>query len=478
MMKTRGTGSACRFVKPFRRNPAGCFSMVALALVLWAGVMTTRGAATVESNSVPGDMLLLDNLGRVVTVPTNEVPSAFRPTTDIGVKHQIPDPVAGASMPREIQQRTRESAVGFQFFPATPPPLMPYLASLDDYGNTAFRPGALFPSFEPLEGPVQGAKYWLSDYGFRYSLQQTATFVSMTDVMKGDNNLGYHTFDLKSKWAIFNAPDAGTAGWISSQVEAKNSFESAGQTQSAKSNLGTVTDPTGIWSDVNGFRMPELAWQQSARHGEIVLVAGMVSQRNYIDGNAYAESGRSKFINSALINSQVLPLAQNNFGLNLQWQPVDEWYAMAGGSMGNAPVGNAPWTDYSSENWSLPGEIGYAPRDFFDLAPASIASSRLPPKWMAPLAADSVLTSSSNSVHNRHWAGSGVLVSAAKRCPTVPLPRRAPGSWCRDRSNICCCNGRATISSVSVSSGASLRPRPRRCTTRTNMYWRRSMPCN
>ena len=191
----------------------------------------------------------------------------------------------------------------------------------------------------------------------------------MTDVMKGDNDLGYYTFDLKSKWAIFNAPDAGTAGWISSQVEAKNSFESAGSTQSAKSNLGTVTDPTGIWSDVNGFRVPELAWQQSARHGEIVLVAGMVSQRNYIDGNAYADSGRSKFINSALINSQVLPLAQYNFGLNLQWQPVDEWYAMAGGSMGNAPAGNAPWTDYSSENWSLPGEIGYAPRDFFDLGP-------------------------------------------------------------------------------------------------------------
>ena len=117
-------------------------------------------------------------------------------------------------------------------------------------------------------------------------------------------------------------------------------------TQSAKSNLGTVTDPTGIWSAVNGFRVPELAWQQSARHGEIVVVAGMVSQRNYIDGNAYADSGRSKFINSALIHSQVLPLAQYNFGLNLQWQPVDEWYAMVGGSMGGNPAGNAPWTDY------------------------------------------------------------------------------------------------------------------------------------
>jgi carbohydrate-selective porin OprB len=188
-------------------------------------------------------------------------------------------------------------------------------------------------------------------------------------VKQGDNNLGYHTFDLKSKWALFDAPEAGTAGWISSQVEAKNSFESAGKTQSAKSNLGTVTDPTGIWSSLNGVRVPELAWQQSARGGEIVVAAGVVSVRNYMDGNAYADSGRSKFIISALINSQVLPLSEYNFGLNLQWQPADEWYAMAGGSMGNAPAGFVPWTDFSAENWSLPGEIGYAPRNLFDLGP-------------------------------------------------------------------------------------------------------------
>src|SRR4029077_19727116 len=136
-----------------------------------------------------------------------------------------------------------------------------------------------------------------------------------------------------------------------------------------KSNLGTVTDPTGIWSSVNGFRVPELAWQQSARHGEIVLVAGMVSQRNYIDANAYADSGRSKFINSALIDSEVLPLAQNNFGANLQWQPLDEWYAMICGSIGNAPSANPPWADYSSANWSMPMEFGYAPRDFLNLGP-------------------------------------------------------------------------------------------------------------
>ena len=465
-----------------RRAPLAanvCHSILRVSIVTI--VLAVQGAAwaapTVESNSVPGNLLLLDSLGRVVSVPANEVPSALRPAAGLGMERQIPNPTTGASMPQEIMQRTRAGAAGFGFFPAQRPPLMPYLASEDEYGNTAIRPGSLF-FFTSLEGPVQNGKYWLSEYGFRYSLDQTFTFVSMTDVKKGDSDLGYYTFDFKSKWALFNAPDAGTAGWISSQVEAKNGLESAGNTQSAKSNLGTVTDPTGIWSDVNGFRVPELAWQQSARHGEIVVVAGMVSQRNYIDANAYADSGRSKFMNSALINSDVLPLAQYNFGINLQWQPVDEWYAMAGASMGDAKAGNAPWTDFSGQNWSLPGEIGYAPRDFFDLAPAFIASSRLPPQWMAPPAADCALTSSSNWVRIRHWVGSGVLVSAAKKCPTAPPPRRAPGLSCKDRSNICCCNGRATISSAQVSSGASLRPRPRRCITRTNTFGRRSMPCN
>ena len=344
-------------------------SRLFLSLALAAAPVAAFAGGTVSSNAPSGDLLLLDSMGRVVAVPTNAEPSALRPAADIGVEHQIPEPARGTSMPKDIQQRARKNAVGFQFFPATPPPLMPYLASQDEYGNTAIRPGALFPAFTPLEGPVQEVKYRLSEYGFRYSLQQSGTYVSMNGVMKGDHNLGYHTLDFKSKWALFDAPDAGTAGWISSQLQAKNSFQGAGKTQSAKSNLGTVTDPTGIWSSVNGLRVPELAWQQSARRGEIVLVAGMVSQRNYMDGNAYADSGRSKFINSALVNSQVLPLAQYNFGFNLQWQPADEWYAMAGASMGGNGAGDAPWKDFSGENWSLPAEFGYAPGDFLSLGP-------------------------------------------------------------------------------------------------------------
>lgn len=37
--------------------------------------------------------------------------------------------------------------------------------------------------------------------------------------------------------------------------------------------------------------------------------------------------------------------------------------------MGGNTAGNAPWIDYSSENWSMPVEIGYAPQDLFKLGP-------------------------------------------------------------------------------------------------------------
>jgi porin len=334
-----------------------------------AGVsMTIFAAGTNSPGSSPGDMLLLDSMGRVVAVPTNQVPAALQPKTSAGMGHQIPTPAAGSSMTPEVLGRIRANANGFQFLAATPPRLMPYLANLDEKGNTALRPGPLF-NLTGLDWLVQGGKYWLSEYGFRYSLQQTFTDVSMTDVMKGENNLGYHTTDLKAKWALFDAPEAGTAGWVTSEIVAKNSFEATGKTQSAKSNLGTLTDPTGIWSSVNGLRVPELAWQQSVCDGELVVVAGMVSERNYIDGNAYASSGRGEFINSALIHSQVLPLPQYNFGLNLQWQPAPEWYGIIGSSLGAGNPGQTPWTDFTTKVWSLPAEIGYAPHDLFNLGP-------------------------------------------------------------------------------------------------------------
>jgi len=191
----------------------------------------------------------------------------------------------------------------------------------------------------------------------------------MTDVVKGDNTLGYYTLDFKAKWAVFDAADARTAGWISSQIEVKTTLGGTNDTQSAKSNLGTITDPTGIWSRVNGIRVPELAWQESFLDGNAVLIAGSINQKNYLDKNAYAHTGRGQFINSALINSMVLPLKANNLGVNLQCQPRNDWYAMIGASVGNAPEGQLPWTDFSWHDLSLIGEVGYAPEDFLGMGP-------------------------------------------------------------------------------------------------------------
>ena len=323
------------------------------------------------SNAPPHDILLTDSLGHTVHAATNQVPQPTHPPSAAGLPHQFSGALEGAKGSAEVLTRldeARAGQVGWQLFPAVPPRLPSYLFSVDEYGNTAIRPGALI-TYDPLDVLPQYAKYWASEYGLRYSLEQTLTYVSMTDVVKGDNTLGYYTFDFKAKWAVFDAPGAGTAGWISSQIEAKTALGGTNDTQSAKSNLGTITDPTGIWSSVNGIRVPELAWQESFLDGSAVLVAGSINQENYLDKNAYAHTGRGQFINSALINSMVLPLKANNLGLNLQCQPRDDWYAMIGASVGNTPEGQLPWTDFRWHDWSLIGEVGYAPEDFLGLGP-------------------------------------------------------------------------------------------------------------
>jgi hypothetical protein len=325
-------------------------------------------ASVLESNSAPGNVLLIDSLGRIVRTTTNEVSSGLLPPPEEGLKRLIPQPREGSIMPDEVLQLIWEGQTGFQWFPAVPPVLAPYLASQDEYGNTVMRPGPLF-RVAPFEPYVQGGKYWLSEHGLRYSLEQTFTYASMADVMKGNHTLEFYSLNFKSKWAIFNAPDEGTAGWISSQIEAKTAFGLDSEHESPASNLGTVTDPSGIWSSVNGVRVPELAWQQSLAGGKAVVVAGMVSQGNYMDRNVYAQSSGNEFFNSAFCHSMVLPLASGHFGINLQWEPVPQFYGMMGGSVGDAPSGHAPWTDVDSHHWSALWELGYAPKDVLGLGP-------------------------------------------------------------------------------------------------------------
>ena len=316
-------------------------------------------------------MLLTDDLGNAVRTPTDSVAEGFRPSSSgLGLKHQTPHTHKGVKLSSEVLDKLEAlwaDLPKFQAFPQVPPRLMSYLYSNDEFGNTAIRPGALI-DVAPLEPQVQGAKYRLSRYGLRYSLEQTFTYANVTDTVQGDNNLGNYNLDLPLKWTVFDASSLGTAGWVSAQIEYQTSL-SGDQRQTVQTNIGSVTNPTGFWSTHSGFRVPELAWQQSFLAGKVVVLAGVVSQGNYIDANTYANTGHGQFINSALINSMVLPLPAYNYGLNLQWQPSNDWYTMLGYSVGNAGAGESPSTNFSWDSWSLEWEVGYAPGDFFGLGP-------------------------------------------------------------------------------------------------------------
>ena len=295
---------------PFMRPGATLRFYGAVGAVLAFGTAFVRSAEPAATNA-PGDqMLMTDDFGKLVVVPTNAVSSQFRPPSGISITNQVPSPTPGTPIPGPVQEREQNQRAGrdqLQFFPPFAPRLAPYLASVDQFGNTALKPGALFP-WAPNDVLPQRAKYWASEVGLRYSLQQTVTYVNMTDVMQGDNTLAYYTLAFAAKWAVYNDPPSATAGWLSTQIKVKTGLDDSGNTQSAKSNLGTITDPTGLWSGFNGIAVQELAWQQSFRNGELVFLGGVLNQANYLDVNTYANNGRSQFINSALINSLVMPL--------------------------------------------------------------------------------------------------------------------------------------------------------------------------
>jgi porin len=317
----------------------------------------------------PGDVILVDSFGHAVGVSPQNLPAKLLPPSHVGIERQVPKPAAGRSLPPALLQRMdsgRERT--FTLFPAVPPALEPYLGAQDELGNTAIRPGPLV-DIMPAEAWVQGAKYWLGARGLRYTIDQTFTYTGVPDTPSGSPNMGYYTLKAFAKWAAYADPIHGTAGWLSIAVNAKEGIGGAGKNQDAETNIGMLTQPQGTISNRNGFRVPELAWQQAFAHGRFVGLAGVVNQGNYLDVNTYANSGRGQFLNSALINSMVLPLPAFNFGVNLQWQPHPDVYAMVGATAGNARPGQTPWTNFSWQTLSVEWEFGYAPHDFLGLGP-------------------------------------------------------------------------------------------------------------
>jgi porin len=314
------------------------------------------------------NLLLIDRSGNVVPTPTNHVSFALQPPSTIGLTNQIPKPSRGTPQSEIVRQRILESKTGRPWFPNTPPVLMPYLASLDEQGNTALQPGGLI-SFDPLSQYPQAAKYWLSEYGLRYSFDQSLSMLSMTDVNSGSGALQYYTADFSGKWAITEAPNEGRATWLSLQADVQLGLSSDSRNQLPQSNLGVIASPNANVYGPNGFWLSEVAWQQSLLDGQLVFLVGEVNQGNYFDANDFAGNSRGQFLNFGFNKNIVLPLPYNNLGLNLQYQPSPNWYAMFGmGALNQAP-GSSPFDHLTFQDWSYLLEFGLTPKDVFGLGP-------------------------------------------------------------------------------------------------------------
>ena len=350
---------AAEIRRTISRGPRGGLGTAAMMAVACA-------SAVAQTNTNSAHLLLNDSLGRTIRVSTNEVDASLHPPSSSGTAKQIPTAPKGTPQSDEVRQRILEGKTGRQWLSPTPPAMMPYLANLDEYGNTALQQGAVWQS-DPLSTLAQSGKYALSEVGLRYSFYQSLTMMSMTDVASGASALQYYTATFFGKWAVTEMTNSGRAGWVSTEINTQLGLSPASRTQSPQGNLGSVVNPLATVFGPNGIWISELAWQQSLMDGELVMLAGQVDQSNYLDANTYANNSQGQFLNSAFVNSVVLPFAFNNLGVNLQYQPSNSWYVMFGTGANNQTPGHSPFDDLSFRNWSYLFEFGLTPKDFLGL---------------------------------------------------------------------------------------------------------------
>ncbi len=257
-----------------------------------------------------------------------------------------------------------------QIFGAPSASLAPTLSNLNTFGSSALQPGALVAS-DPLSSAAQGVKDALSSLGLRYNLNQAFTLAVTDASVQGDRAISAYSFECLGAWSLFTSDDlGGTSGWVAFEFDGGSGLGIDWASQSPSTNIGSATETDNAWWG-DSLYVSQLAWGQSFLHGQLVVVAGMIDQSNYFDTNAYANSAFGQLQNEALVNSQVLPMPENNFGLTIQWQPADWIYVLAAIGANNQPTSTPPWKDLSGDDVSYLAEIGLVASDLAGLGPGT-----------------------------------------------------------------------------------------------------------
>ena len=230
------------------------------------------------------------------------------------------------------------------------------------FGTNALKPGALIQS-DPISDAAQAVKSELVKIGFRYSLEQNIMMAAESNRVQGDPVTSAYAHDFFGNWTIFEADEfGGTCGWLTYKATGASGLGVNLDEQSIRSNIGAVVSPNNNYHGVE-YAIEQCAWAQSFIDGEFVFMIGQVNQTNYLDINRYANSSHGQFVNSALVNSMVIPAPGNNLGVNLQWQPTDGFYMMLGVGPNNQGPGDNPWREVSADNVSYCSEFGFIFKD-------------------------------------------------------------------------------------------------------------------
>ena len=357
---------ACPPYQPrFRTAVVVAFSIV---LLMHSARAQTDADPDVTPTPAGRSLVFPDALGNPVEMAPEEVPEHPQPRPD---QRQVPKARRGTKASDTRAARLRGAAgEGIEWFSSKQPGLSPYLSGLDEYSNTAVQPGAVITN-DPISRGVQRLKYTLADHGFYYALAQAFEYVTLTHVPPPAQDLGYYSYDFFFKQSVFHLLDDGTAGWVSGELYGGAALGAASRRTTPVDALRSVANPaTSVWG-LYGVAVAELAWQQAFAGRSVVALAGVIDQANYLDTNAYANFSFGQFQNSAFVNSQVLPLTVGNLGLNLQWQPHADFYAIFGVGPNNATAGSPPWNELSGGDMSYLLEAAFVPGDLGGLGPGA-----------------------------------------------------------------------------------------------------------
>ena len=296
-----------------------------------------------------------------VAKPPVPPPSEQDVDPDRGMKQDRPEaeaePLAG---PFAKQQ-------GFALFPKEQPAMMPYLATVNLYGDSCIQQDAVITG-DPISLAAEGVKKAMAGYGINYAIWQSYNFVAMSQTLPETKDvLNYYSFNSYLTWNIFQSSDlSGTSGWLTIGASAGTGLGYDGDDQTAQKSLGVVGFPLGTDFGQAAY-LYQLAWQQSFLAGQLVVTAGLLDQEMYMDLNSYANNQYNQLINYEFINPATLPWSYNALGVVVQWQPVNWFYAMLGSAANNTLYSQSPFTDVSFEDWTTTVELGLVSEDTFGL---------------------------------------------------------------------------------------------------------------